>query len=363
MTPLFYRSVRPLLFRLDAERAHNLVFGGLTLTERLVARRGPRPWAHPAVRQRLWNLDFANPVGLAAGFDKDARAPHVWPLLGFGFAELGTITAQPQPGNPKPRLFRLPADRALINRLGFNNAGADAVARRLGRPSAAAPVPIPIGINIGKSRVTPLEQAADDYVHSFRQLARFADYVVINVSSPNTPGLRDLQGEEQLRHLLARLIRENDAWAREQQRAPRPLLIKVAPDLSEEGLASIVAVARSGGAAGLVATNTTIRRERLTSAIDQVGGLSGAPLRERATAVVRTLYQLAGGALPIIGVGGVFCAADAYAKIRAGASLVQLYTGMIYEGPRLARRIARGLVDLLARDGLTHLGEAIGKDA
>jgi dihydroorotate dehydrogenase len=362
MSQFLYRVIRPLLFRLDAERAHNLVFTGLVMAERLLAGHAPQPWSHPALTQRIWNVDFANPIGLAAGFDKDARAPHVWPLLGFGFAELGTITAHAQPGNPQPRLFRLPADRALINRLGFNNAGADAVAQRLTRLQRTAASQIPIGINIGKSRITPLEEAAADYAHSFQRLAAFADYVVINVSSPNTPGLRDLQAEEQLRHLLAVLVSENNAWAEQQQRAPRPLLIKVAPDLSDEALASVVAVARAGGAAGLVATNTTIRRDGVTTAVDEAGGLSGAPLRDRATAVVRTLYQLAGGALPIIGVGGVFSADDAYAKIRAGASLVQLYTGMIYEGPRVAYRIARGLVDLLARDGFAHIREAVGKD-
>jgi dihydroorotate dehydrogenase len=328
-----------------------------------LGRRAARPWSHPALVQRIWDLEFPNPVGLAAGFDKDARAPQVWPLLGFGFAELGTITAHAQPGNPPPRLFRLAGDRALINRLGFNNAGADAVAERLTRQRLGAPHGIPIGINIGKSRITPLERAAEDYVYSFRRLAAFASYVVINVSSPNTPGLRDLQAEEHLGHLLTVLARENHAWAEQQQRPPRPLLIKVAPDLGDEALASIVSVARNRGAAGLVATNTTIRRDGLTTPTDETGGLSGAPLRERATAVVRSLYRCAGGALPIVGVGGVFSADDAYAKIRAGASLVQLYTGMIYEVPRVAHRIARGLVDLLARDGFTHIREAVGTGA
>ena len=360
---MLYSGFRPLLFRLDAERAHNLVFAGCVLAERMLAAHALRPWSHPALTQRIWDIDFPNPIGLAAGFDKDARAPHVWPLLGFGFAELGTITAQAQPGNPQPRLFRLPADRALINRLGFNNTGADAVAQQLARLLRAAPPSIPIGINIGKSRHTPIERAVEDYVYSFRRLAAFARYVVINVSSPNTPGLRDLQAEEHLHELLAALVRENVTWAQQQQQPPRPLLIKVAPDLSDDALASIVAVARAGGAAGLVATNTTISRAGLTTATDEAGGLSGAPLRDRATAVVRTLYRLAEGALPIIGVGGVFSADDAYAKIRAGASLVQLYTGMIYEGPRVAHRIARGLVDLLARDGFTHIREAVGAGA
>ncbi len=359
-----YKLIRPLLFRLDAEHAHHLVFRGLVACEALLARAAaPRPWTHPALEQRLWEIRFPNPIGLAAGFDKDARAPHVWPLLGFGFAELGTITAQPQPGNPTPRMFRLPDDRALINRLGFNNSGADAVARHLAHRLGAAPPQIPLGINIGKSRVTALADAADDYVHSFQRLAPLASYLVVNVSSPNTPGLRDLQSEEQLATLLAALVRANAAFADAARRAPVPLLIKVAPDLADEGLANIVRVAHAGGTAGLVATNTTIRRDGLRTVTTEAGGLSGAPLRNRATDVIRILHRLAGPTLPIIGVGGIFNAADAYAKIRAGASLVQLYTGMIFEGPRLARHIAEGLVDLLQADGFTHISQAVGKDA
>jgi len=362
---MIYHAVRPLLFRLDAERAHEIVFAGLTACEAALARaaRAPRAWTHPMLDQSLWGVTFPNPVGLAAGLDKDARAPHVWPLLGFGFAELGTVTAVAQPGNPRPRLFRLPRDRALVNRLGFNNSGADAVAQRLARLSNSVPPAVPLGINIGKSRVTPLEDAAQDYVASFRKLVSFASYVVINVSSPNTPGLRDLQAEDHLGALLVALVKENTTLAAARHRPPTPLLIKVAPDLADEALATIVEVAQRGGAAGLVATNTTIRRDGLTTPTGESGGLSGAPLRARATEVIRMLRRRAGPELPIIGVGGIFNAADAYAKIRAGASLVQLYTGMIYEGPRVAHRIARGLVDLLRRDGFAHLREAVGKDA
>ncbi|MFN8625512.1 MAG: quinone-dependent dihydroorotate dehydrogenase [Candidatus Binatia bacterium] len=360
MTP--YRCVAPLLFRLGPERAHDLAMGGLAITEWLLARRGaPRPLTHAALAQELWGIRFPNPVGLAAGFDKDARAAHVWPLFGFGFAELGTITAAAQPGNPKPRLFRLAPDRAIVNRMGFNNAGATAIAQRWG--TQRRPPAIPIGINIGKSRATPVEDAVADYVRSYRQLAGRADYVVINVSSPNTPGLRELQTPAHLVALLTALGVENEALARSQGLGRRPILVKIAPDLADEALPEIVAAVRRGGASGLVATNTTTRRIGLRSACDEIGGLSGAPLRERATAVVRTLHRLAGPDLPIIGVGGVFGAADAYEKIRAGASLVQIYTGMIYEGPRLAARIAHGLVDLLRRDGLRHLGEAVGRDA
>jgi dihydroorotate dehydrogenase len=361
---MLYRALQPLLFRLDPERAHNLALTCLVAVEWLLSRRThpPQPWTHPALAQQLWNVRFANPIGLAAGFDKDARAPHVWPLLGFGFAELGTITALPQPGNPPPRLFRLPGDRAIINRFGFNNSGADAAARRLATLQRRAAPTIPIGINIGKSRATPLDDAARDYANSLRVLFPFAAYIVINVSSPNTPGLRDLQADAHLVSLLTALRRENEACAQAHGRAPRPLLIKLAPDLTDEALARIVEVAR-GAAAGFVATNTTTQRDGLSTPLDESGGLSGAPLRDRATAVIRTLYRLAGSDLPIIGVGGIFNAEDAYAKIRAGASVVQLYTGMIFEGPLLARAIGRGLVELLRRDGLGHVRQAVGRDS
>ncbi len=359
-----YRVLRFLLFRLEPERAHNAVMACLAVCERTFARRWPpRPWTDPALVQTLWNVRFPNPVGLAAGFDKDARAPHVWPLLGFGFAELGTITAEPQPGNPRPRIFRLPRDRALINRLGFNNAGAQAVSRRLIRLQQVRRAAIPLGINIGKSRIVVLERAGEDYLRSFRELFLCADYFVINVSSPNTPGVRDLQSEEHLASLLPALARHNEVLARTHQQPPRPILIKLAPDLADEALPGIVAAARSGGAAGFVATNTTIQRVGLTTPTDEAGGLSGLPLRDRSTAMIRLLHRLAGPEMPIIGVGGIFSAADAYAKIRAGAALVQLYTGMIYEGPRLAYRVAHGLLDLLRQDGLKHISEAVGKDA
>ena len=358
-----YRAIRPLLFRLDPERAHNLVFSGLLACEWLSSRWPRQPWSHPALEQVLWSIRFPNPVGLAAGFDKDARAPHVWPWLGFGFAELGTITALAQPGNPPPRIVRLARDGAIINRLGFNNSGAERVAQRLATLYRIAPPPLPIGINIGKSRATPLEAAAGDYCSSLRRLVQFADYVVVNISSPNTPGLRDLQAEAHLATLLAALTAENDRLAQAHGRPPRPLLIKVAPDLADDAFATIVDLARRHGVAGLVATNTTIERTGLSAPVDAEGGLSGAPLRDRATAVIRKLHGLAGRALPIIGVGGIFTAADAYAKIRAGASLVQIYTGMIFAGPRLAHRIGQGLLDLLRRDGFAHVRDAVGTEA
>jgi len=361
---MLYSLLRPLLYRLDPERAHHGALAAVRLLEAVCTktRWAPRPWSHPLLAQRLWGVDFANPVGLAAGFDKDACAPHVWPLFGFGFAELGTVTAAPQPGNPRPRLFRLSADAALINRLGFNSAGAAAVAGRLAVLTARLPIVAPLGINLGKSRVTPLAEAAGDYVSGLRRLACFASYLVINVSSPNTPGLRDLQAEAQLAPLLAAVQAANAAHAADTATPPRPVLLKVAPDLPDDALADIVAIARAAGIAGFVATNTTVARPPLRAPIDEVGGLSGAPLRDRATAVIRALRRCAGPDLPIIGVGGIASGADAYAKIRAGASLVQVYTGMIYGGPWLARRIGVDLAALLARDGLT-LADAVGRDA
>jgi dihydroorotate dehydrogenase len=355
-----YTALRPLLFLLDAERAHLLAMDAVELLEAALSRsrQAPAPPNDARLRQSLWGVEFPNPIGLAAGFDKDARAPHVWPLLGFGFAELGTVTAQAQPGNERPRVFRYPAERAVINRLGFNNEGAAAVAQRLADLRRRASWSAPIGINIGKSRAVGLDDAIADYLTSFRALHGLADYVVVNVSSPNTPGLRQLQDEERLRALLAELVRENNAGP-----APRPILVKVAPDLSDDGLAAIVEVARQTGVSGLVATNTTLDHSSLAAHAPQKGGLSGAPLRARSTAVIRFLYRLTGKDLPIIGVGGVASAEDAYEKIRAGASLVQLYTGMIYAGPGLARSINRRLPELLQRDGYAHLRDAVGTAA
>jgi dihydroorotate dehydrogenase len=361
-----YSLLRPLLFRLPPEAAHRLAFRVLAPLEWLLERRAaPAPAADPLLTQRVWGLCFPNPVGLAAGFDKNGVLPHVWAALGFGFAELGTVTAHAQPGNPAPRLFRLPEAQALINRLGFNNAGADGVARALATRLRRRPA-IPLGINIGKSRVTALEHATDDYRQSLAALSDHADYMVVNVSSPNTPGLRDLQAEAQLGPLLDALQRDNRALAAARGRAARPLLVKVAPDLHDDGLRALVDVALRHGVDGLVATNTTIDRGALPAACPlagEAGGLSGAPLRARATQVIRALHRAAGGRLPIIGVGGIFTADDAYEKIRAGAALVQVYTGFVYEGPRLAPRLCDGLTERLRRDGFRNIAAAVGVDA
>lgn len=356
---MLYHLLRPLVFRLDPECAHRLVMAAAKALDRAARHGGDAAiLAVPRLEQQLWGLRFPNPVGLAGGFDKSAHAPHAWGVLGFGFAELGTITAEPQPGNPPPRIFRLTSDEALINRLGFNNDGAAAVAARLARGWRKPRVPL--GINLGKSRVTPLEGATQDYSRSLRALFPFADYIAVNVSSPNTPGLRDLQSEDQLARLLAELGRTNDGLGREHGVAARPLLVKISPDLDEDGIAAAVNVAREGGAAGIIATNTTVSRQGLRTAIDEAGGLSGRPLSRRSTEVIRLVHQILGGRLPIIGVGGIFDADDAYEKVRAGASLVQVYTGLIFEGPLLARHVVRGLARRLEREGVQRLADLVG---
>lgn len=361
---MLYPFLRPFFFSLDPEQAHHLALTALTLLQKSGAAVMP-PLSDPRLGQELWGLRFPNPVGLAAGYDKNALAPLAWSALGFGFAELGTITAKAQPGNPKPRIFRLERDRAVINRLGFNNDGAAAVANRLTRTLPPGRThPIPLGFNIGKSKAAPLEEAVADYVESCERMFPFADYLVVNVSSPNTPDLRKLQEAERLQQLLEALIMTNRQLAAQQRTSMKPVFVKIAPDLSDEEVVMIAQVAQTTGASGLIATNTTITRpSTLRTPIQQEGGLSGRPIAQRALAVLRLLFRTVDGQLPLIGVGGIFSAEDAYARVRAGAALVQIYTGLIYEGPFLPRRIVRGLRALLARDGFNHLRDAVGKDA
>lgn len=341
-----YKSVvKPLLFKLDAERAHHFVFDNLKWASKLpgtaAAMRGLYNYHHPSLARTVFGLNFANPVGLAAGFDKNAVLTDELATMGFGFVEIGTVTPRPQPGNPQPRLFRLPQDEALINRMGFNNDGAAVVAARLrGRRNRQ----LIIGGNIGKNKDTPNERAGDDYVAAFEALAEVVDYFVVNVSSPNTPGLRELQDKKPLIKLLQQVQDKNLARS-----LPRPLLLKIAPDLTDAQLDDILEIARETQLSGLVATNTTISRDGLTTAASQVagygaGGLSGRPLRARATEVIAYLHRHSQGALPIIGAGGIHSAADALEKLAAGATLVQLYTGFIYEGPGLVKAINKALV-------------------
>jgi dihydroorotate dehydrogenase len=354
---MLWPALRSALFRLDPERAHRLAHAALHRIPAAVAR-ARRPPLPASLATRCFGLDFEGPVGLAAGFDKGEVALPGLFALGFSHVEIGTVTPRPQPGNDPPRLFRLVEHRALVNRMGFNNAGAEACARRLAALPAAARLG-PIGVNVGKNKATPNASAADDYLACIDRLHPHADYLVVNISSPNTPGLRQLQERDQLDALL-RACRE-----RLDQVAPgKPLLVKLAPDLELDALDEAVDVAVAAGVAGIVATNTTLSRagvERHPRAAE-AGGLSGAPLEARATEVVRRCYARAAGRIPIVGCGGVMDAEGAYAKIRAGASLVQLYTGLIYGGPGVVRRIHAGLARHLARDGFASLAEAVGAD-
>lgn len=295
---------------------------------------------NPSLERTLWGITFPNPVGLGAGFDKDAKYTDALACLGFGFVEIGTVTPRPQPGNPAPRLFRLPADNALVNRMGFNNEGAAAAAERLKRRKER----LVIGGNIGKNKDTPNEEAIADYTACMQALYEVVDYFVVNVSSPNTPGLRALQDRGPLTEILRTLAALNKKLGK-----PKPLLLKIAPDLTNEQLDDIIAIVKETSIDGIVATNTTIDRSGLNTPGDTVknigaGGLSGKPLRGRATEVIRYLHTHSNGQIPIIAVGGIFSAADAREKLEAGASLVQVYTGFIYEGPAIARNICKGLL-------------------
>lgn len=326
----YEQLVRPILFRFDPETAHHFALGFLKTAPKIPGGLALlRRFAPPPRPRTVFGLHFRNPVGLAAGFDKNGLAIPAWEALGFGFVEIGTVTARPQAGNPRPRIFRYPSEEALINRLGFNNDGADVVGQRLQRLRASGFRPsIPIGINIGKSKVTPLEEAGQDYLYSFRRLHAVADYIALNVSSPNTRGLRSLQEDKALRQLLEVVTGENALLA-----APKPILLKVAPDVADEGLARIASVCEEFALAGIIATNTTLDHLALAGEDDEAGGLSGAPLRARSTRVIELLRHVT--RLPIIGVGGISDARSAQEKLRAGADLIEVYTGLIYRGPRL----------------------------
>lgn len=351
---MVYRSlVRPILFRLPPETAHELALHSLSLVP---SRLLTRPFNNPSLRSDRFGLTFSNPVGLAAGFDKNGIALQPLAALGFGFIEAGTVTHHPQPGNPRPRLFRLAEDKALLNRAGFNNDGAAAFAQRVKqhRPDCV------LGVSIGKSKITPLENASEDYLKSFELVHEVANYIAVNVSSPNTPQLRELQQSDQLTSLLAALQTRN----RELQK-PVPLLVKLSPDLERRDLEMIVDVVTRLQVDGIIATNTTTSRADLRTDADRVaacgeGGLSGKPLAHRSTRMIADLYELTGGRVPLIGVGGIFNAEDAWQKIAAGASLVQLYTGFIYQGPNIAHEINEGLANILAREGLANLDAAVG---
>jgi dihydroorotate dehydrogenase len=330
----FYKqALRPALFALDAEKVHHMAMGALAAGAPLLysfhAKHDVR------LTRTVFGVRFPAPVGLAAGFDKNAVALPAWPALGFGFVEVGTITARAQEGNPRPRIFRVPEIQAIINRLGFNNEGADAIAVRLRLLEKSGRWPrIPVGINIGKSKATPLDEATSDYLLSFERLHHFGDYFVLNISSPNTPGLRSLQDRAALDELLGTVQRRNSAR--------RPLLVKIAPDLQWTAIEEIIGLAHEHELAGIIATNTTIDHSYVPAPREQRGGLSGWPLRERATEIVRFIAERTH--LPIIAVGGIMSVDDALEKFDAGAALIQLYTGFIYEGPQLVREICHALL-------------------
>jgi dihydroorotate dehydrogenase len=366
MSWLYRRCVRPLLFQQDAEAAHERTLGMLA---RVSLHQGlcgtmQRCFSAPKISISRFGLTFSNPVGVAAGLDKNAAALPAWQALGFGFTEIGAVTQHPQPGNERPRLFRIVPHQAIINRMGFNNAGSQAMAEKLAswKQKSLWPLqPHPVGVNLGKSKITPLENAAEDYAASVKLLQPFADFFVINVSSPNTPNLRQLQGVHHLREILrgVQSIQQNS------QLPPRPVLIKIAPDLALEDLDAILALCLETKVAGIVATNTTISRPaqsdgRLESLYREAGGLSGRPLKEKSTQLIRHIHSSTRGRLPIIGVGGISSATDAWEKIAAGACLVQIYTGLVYEGPGLAKSVVCGLQEIMQKQGLKTLDQAVG---
>ena len=340
-----YRLIKSLLFRFNPEKAHQLTFSFITLPGISLIAGFLYQRRHPRLHRTVFGLDFANPVGLAAGLDKDATAFNEMGRLGFGFVEIGTVTPLAQPGNEKPRLFRLTKNEALINRMGFNNEGVEAAAARLKNRMEKTLI---IGGNIGKNKITPNEKAADDYVKCFNALYDVVDYFVVNVSSPNTPNLRDLQEKQPLTALLNTLQQLN-----RQKEKPRPILLKIAPDLTNDQLDDIIAIVKETGIAGVIATNTTISREGLDYDQGEIeefgaGGLSGKPLTKRSTEVIRYLKQKSGNAFPVIGVGGIHSAADALEKLDAGADLIQLYTGFIYKGPALIKEINEAILKRLS---------------
>jgi dihydroorotate dehydrogenase len=356
----YRKLVRPLLFAQDAERAHDFALKQLACASRSKFACGiiGSIYDAPELPVELFGLKFSNPIGLAAGMDKFAAAVPAWEKLGFGFSELGGVTWHAQGGNPAPRMFRAVADEAIVNRMGFNNSGAEAVALKLAEWKKLDRWPNhPVGINLGKSKITPLEKTAEDYANSFRVLRDLADFFVVNVSSPNTPNLRQLQDKSALDEIFAAI--------QELNKSRKSILVKVAPDLSFEALDEILELVAPRQIAGIVATNTTISRPQTNDFTAQkiyfeAGGLSGRPLRARSTEIIRHLHKQTNGKLPIIGVGGIFDADDAWGKITAGASLLQIYTGLVYEGPGITKKIVAGLRQRMEIASMKSLREAVG---
>lgn len=353
MSKIYEKIIRPALFKINPETAHE--FGIETLKSGLKSKTAQEYFAKKFAADAFENLErfglnFKNPLGVAAGFDKNGIVVNQLAALGFGFTEVGTVTFNPQKGNEKPRMFRLPEDKALINRLGFNNQGTEKVVERLKKLNRNCIV----GVNIGKNKDVPNGRAIENYLKSFDLASTVADYIAVNVSSPNTPNLRELQKAENLGELLSKLQKRNT------ELSAKPLLVKIAPDLSEPEIEAIVDIAQRLKLSGIIATNTTIKRENLKTKIDETGGLSGQPLRKISNEVISKIYKYSKGNLPIIGVGGVFTAEDAFEKIASGASLIQAYTGFIYQGFTFAHDINSGLHKILKEKGFKNLNEAIG---
>src|SRR3989344_4027949 len=350
-----YKLIRRLLYLFpDPETSHYLAVSFLKILGYSPFKQIAQAFftvKHQALEQNIFGLNFKNPVGLAAGFDKNAQCLPGLEALGFGFLEVGTVTRFPQPGNPRQRLFRFPEDQALINRMGFNNKGADSLAMNL---ASSNKLTVPLGINLGKSKITELTDATQDYLYSFKALYGRGDYFIVNISSPNTPGLRQLQDKLFLEQLLASLIN-----FRSGQKIRKPIFIKIVIDFTLEAVDEILAVCQKLKIDGIITSNTTISIEGLKFNPNEMGGLSGRPITQKSTELIKYIYKQKTG-LPIIGVGGIFTAQDAYDKIRAGASLAQVYTGLIYEGPAIVKNINGGLVKLLARDGFKNIAEAVG---
>jgi len=364
MASLYKSLFRPLLFRKDPETSHEMILALLARAEFLSAiLEGFYRVQDERLVVKIGPMTFANPVGLAGGFDKNAEAPKTISSFGFGFMEIGAVTAQAQPGNPKPRLYRLPEDDALINRLGFNNEGAAAIASKLDRMRARGGRPkIPLGVNIGRTKIVETKDAVADFVTCFDKLFPYGDFFTLNVSSPNTPNLRELQEKSLLHDLVSAVQEKNRQLAAHAGIDPKPVLVKIAPDMDFAQVDEIIDVIETAKLTGIVATNATaVMRENLKSPHgSEPGGLSGRPITAMVTSFIAHIYHVTGGRLPIIGVGGIFTAQDAYEKIKAGASAVQIYTGWIYEGPAAVKRINKGLLRLIERDGLKRISQAVG---
>ena len=366
---LLYRTIlRPAVFLQDSEKAHNRIIFALAKTSRsrfLTSILG-NLYSSPELPVNLFDLDFPNPLGIAAGMDKNGAAVPSWQSIGYGFSEIGGVTLHEQSGNPKPRMFRATAEKALVNRMGFNNIGANAVNDKLKDWKDRGLWPdSPVGINLGKSKITKLNDAPKDYSGSLEILWKHADFFVINVSSPNTLGLRELQQSEHLESILNACQKTNNKCSKEEEKDPKPLLVKIAPELDDDYLKDIIKLIGKYKLSGIVATNTTIQRpetkdSKCKKVYSEEGGLSGVPLRDRSTEMISKIYKMTDGKVPIIGVGGIFTVDDAWEKIAAGASLIQLYTGLVFEGPGIARSIVSGLKKRVASEGFESISEVIG---